>query len=181
MIFQPNSHDLTLSPWGPYSQKYAGISHVADPEQGVRFDLSVFPGLYRRKVEVPNVMMEGNYHIWEASPDLTYFSTRHEIEEKDRVYCDISYGKLDEDAYLIRAECVNHSDDIQNMVLHYMASIQFPTVKNGWDSQEAPPVQWTLPKNCLYCRAVDYLRFTQEAALLTDSAVRYINTLSLAF
>lgn len=171
MIFQPNSHDLTLSSWGPYSQKYAGISHVADPDQGVRFDLSVFPGLYRRKVEVPNVMVEGNYHIWEASPDLTYFSTRHEIEEKDRVYCDVSYGKLDEDAYLIRAECVNHSNDIQNLVLHYMASIQFPAIRTSWNSQEAPPVQWTLPKNCLYCRAVDYLRFTRESALPTDSLV----------
>ena len=82
MIFQPNSHDLTLSSWGPYSQKYAGISHVADPDQGVRFDLSVFPGLYRRKVEVPNVMVEGNYHIWEASPDLTYFSTATRLRKK---------------------------------------------------------------------------------------------------
>ena len=171
MIFQPNSHDLTLSPWGPYSQKYAGISHVADPDQGVRFDLSVFPGLYRRKVEVPNVMVEGNYHIWEASPDLSYFSTRHEIEEKDRVYCDISYGKLEEDAYLIRAHCVNHSHDVQNLVLHYMASIQFPTVKNDWVSQEVPPVQWTLPENSLYCRAVDYLRFSRETTLPTDSLV----------
>ena len=162
MIFQPNSHDLTLSPWGPYSQKYAGISHVADPDQGVRFDLSVFPGLYRRKVEVPNVMVEGNYHIWEASPDLSYFSTRHEIEGKDRVYCEISYGKLEADAYLIRAHCVNHSHDVQNLVLHYMASIQFPTVKNDWVSQEVPPVQWILPENCLYTAGLWIISISPE-------------------
>ena len=171
MIFQQNSHDLTLPLWGPYSQKYAGISHVADPNQGVRFDLSVFPGLYRRKVEVPNVMVEGNYHIWEASPQLTYFSTRHQIEAQDRVYCDISYGKLEEDAYLIRTQCVNHSGDIQNLVLHYMASLQFPVVKDGWSSREAPPVRWTLPEHCLYCRAVDYRRFTRDNPLPTDSLV----------
>lgn len=171
MKFQHNSHDLNLSSWGPYTKKYAGISHVADPEQGIRFDLSVFPGLYRRKVEVPNVMVEGNYNIWEANADLTYFSTRHQLEEKDQVYCDISYSKMEDDAYLIRMECVNHSRDIQNLVLHYMASIHYPHAQSGTTGEKIIPVQWKRPDKSLFCRAIDYKEFHRARPLPTDSLV----------
>ena len=41
------NHDIHLSPWGPYSKKYAGISHIADMKSGMRFDFSVSPGYYR--------------------------------------------------------------------------------------------------------------------------------------
>jgi hypothetical protein len=50
-----DSHDLRLPLWGNYTKTYNGISHVADLERGMRFDLSVFPGHYRREVMVPNV------------------------------------------------------------------------------------------------------------------------------
>ena len=69
-----NSHDLRLPPWGPYTKTYNGISHIADLERGLRFDLSVFPGHYRREVMVPNVNWEGGFHPWEAAPDLSRFS-----------------------------------------------------------------------------------------------------------
>ena len=67
-------HDLRLSSWGPYTKRYIGISHIPDVHAGLRFDLSVFPGLYRRAVNIPNVMWESGYHPWEAAPDLSYFS-----------------------------------------------------------------------------------------------------------
>lgn len=38
-----NTHDLRLPVWGPYTKKYLGISHLADPKRGWRFDLSLFP------------------------------------------------------------------------------------------------------------------------------------------
>ena len=40
------SHDLSLPAW-PYTKRYSGISHVPAANDGVRFDLSVFPGMYR--------------------------------------------------------------------------------------------------------------------------------------
>ena len=43
-----HTHDLRLPDWGPYTKKYTGISHLPDPKSGLRFDLSVFPGYYRR-------------------------------------------------------------------------------------------------------------------------------------
>ena len=55
--FMKSTHDLSLPDWGPYSKRYIGISHIPDKASGMRFDLSVFPGFYRRKVEVPNVLL----------------------------------------------------------------------------------------------------------------------------
>lgn len=63
-----NNHDLRLPDWGPYTKKYMGISHLSDKNNGIRFDLSVFPGFYRKRVEIPNVLWESSYHPWEASP-----------------------------------------------------------------------------------------------------------------
>ncbi len=171
MKIKPNSHDLQLPCWGPYSKQYSGISHIADPQHGLRFDLSVFPGLYRRKIEPPNVLMEGNTHVWQANADLTYFSTRHQLEWKDVLYCDVSYGKLESDSYLIRMECVNRGKDIQTLVLHYMASIHYPTVKTGLEEQEITPVLWNLPEKSVYCRGIDYLQFHRRHPLPTDSLV----------
>ena len=65
------THDLRLPAWGPYTKRYMGISHVPDVAGGLRFDLSVFPGLYRRNVSIPNVMWESGYHPWEASADFS--------------------------------------------------------------------------------------------------------------
>ena len=40
-----NSHDIaSLHTWGPYSKRYAGISHIPDMRKGIRFDFSVMPG-----------------------------------------------------------------------------------------------------------------------------------------
>ena len=67
-----NTHDLSLPDWGPYTKRYIGISHIPEKEAGLRFDLSVFPGFYRRKVSVPNVFFENEYHPWEAAPNYEY-------------------------------------------------------------------------------------------------------------
>ena len=57
------TQDIDLPDWGPYTKWYAGISHIADREKGLRFDLSVFPTYYRRSMaQIPNVMWESGYH-----------------------------------------------------------------------------------------------------------------------
>ena len=97
------SHDLSLPAWGPYSKAYAGISHIPDPAAGMRFDLAVFPGFYRRRVDVPNVNWEGQYYPWQARPDLSSFTYRHELEWKDRVYVDTEFIRVSDTTRLIRA------------------------------------------------------------------------------
>ena len=54
-----DSHDISsLLSWGPYSKRYAGISHIPNMQQGIRFDFSVMPGYYRNKQLVPHVLFE---------------------------------------------------------------------------------------------------------------------------
>ena len=110
-----NTHDLHLASWGPYSKRYIGVSHIPAQAAGLRFDLAVFPGLYRRKVNVPNVNWETGYHPWKATPDLSYYRFRHELIWKDQVYVDTDFGRLDEGAVLVATTCVNSTDKLQQL------------------------------------------------------------------
>lgn len=169
------TYDLRLSDWGPYTKRYAGISHLPDHHTGLRFDLSVFPGYYRAKVAVPNVVWESGFHPWEASADLSYFCNRHELEWRDQVYCDISYaawpdGQADSDQRLIRCECVNETAQPQNLVLHYMASLQCPALESHARDLRKP-VQVQLPPGGLWIDALDYAHMAYATTRPTDSLV----------
>ncbi|MDP4190897.1 MAG: hypothetical protein Q8858_05025 [Bacteroidota bacterium] len=155
------THDLTLPDWGPYSKRYIGVSHIPDKKSGIRFDLSVFPGFYRRKVSVPNVLFENDYHPWEASPNLEFFSFRHELEWKDQVYTDISYSEISSKARLIRIECNNNTTNNQNLALHFMASVNFPPIKEYSVYTPIFPGLIKLPEGAKWIDALDYkeLRF----------------------
>jgi hypothetical protein len=149
------THDLRLPDWGPYTKKYAGISHLPDVQSGLRFDLTVFPGYYRRALLVPNSKWESGYHPWEAAPDLSYYAYRFELEWKDRVYCDVSYSADGEHARLVRSEFVNHTAEPQNLVLQYAAYMNFPPVRTYSDE----PVQLSravLPEKAVWLDALDY-------------------------
>jgi hypothetical protein len=147
--------DLALPDWGPYTKKYLGLSHLTDKARGLRFDLSVFPGLYRRRVDVPRVTWESGYHPWEASADLEYFSHRHELEWKDRLYADISFSPLDADTRLVRAALVNATDLPQNLSLQFMASLHFPPLTT-YSEENLEPGTVDLPQGVLWRGALEY-------------------------
>jgi hypothetical protein len=171
------SHDLRLSAWGPYTKRYIGVSHVPDVAAGLRFDLSVFPGLYRRSVVgIPNVAWESGYHPWEAAPDLSYFSHRHEILWKDQLYCDIAFCRLSEEAVLIRCACVNDTAERQSLALHYVASLHFPPRRTN-DSEPIRPSRVELPAGAIWAdglayEEVHYVRFDPRATLTWDGQIR---------
>ncbi|TKG95428.1 hypothetical protein EYV94_08265 [Puteibacter caeruleilacunae] len=187
------SHDLSLPNWGPYTKNYIGISHIPDVKKGIRFDLSVFPGYYRRKVTVPNVMYESGYHPWDASSDLKYFSYRHELEWKDQVYTDISYSYVNDNARLIRVNCVNNTDNPQSLVVHMMGSIHFPSVGPYQPDSPLRKGIITVPEKGIYKDALDYAAFEYaphdaKYDLLTDGKMRgevrsngYINGSAVKF
>lgn len=129
---------LDLPDWGPYSKRLIGISHLPDRERGLRFDLSVFPGLYRRMVKIPAVRYESDYHPWEASADMGYFSHRHVIDGRERLFTDITFATLDAGAVAIRARTENLTDEAFLGVLHFMASLQFPPVSPNFDITLVP-------------------------------------------
>jgi hypothetical protein len=165
-----NTHDLRLDSWGPYTKKYLGISHIPDMQQGLRFDLSVFPGFYRRRVDPPNVMWESAYHPWEAAPDLSYYSHRHQLEWKDQVYCDISFSKLTSQARLIRAEMVNNTPEPQSLVLHFMAYLNFPSVR-PYSTEAIELCEVNLPGGAIWLDALNYQNLEFAIPRPTDNLV----------
>ncbi len=150
-----HSHDLQLPAWGPYTKKYTGISHIPDLALGMRFDLGIVPGFYRRQVFVPNAKWESAFHPWAAAADLSYYSYRYELEWKDQVYCDVSFSALGDDARLVRCEFVNNSDLDQNLVLHYMAYLNFPPVR-PYSDEPMRPSRVSLPAGAVWLDAVEY-------------------------
>lgn len=170
------SHDVRLSAWGPYTKRYIGISHIPAIKAGLRFDLSLFPGLYRRNALIPNVRWDSGYHPWTAAPDLSYFSHRHDIIWKDQLYTDIAYYRLDESAVLTRCHLVNNTAEIQNLALHAAAWLNFPPKETN--SLEALQMsQVDLPPGGAWVDALNYhtlstSRVEPQANLTYDGHIR---------
>lgn len=121
-----DSHDITsLHAWGPYSKRYAGISHIPDMQAGLRFDVSVMPGYYRNRQFIPHVLFESSYYPWDINPAMDRITYRYEMEWKDRVFTDVTYHVLDENRTLVEMRCVNHTTANQNLVLNLMAYIDY--------------------------------------------------------
>lgn len=153
-------HDPRLPAWGPYTKRYTGLSHIPDARQGLRFDIGMLPGYYRRKMLVPNAKWESDHHPWEAAPDLSYYAYRFELEWKDQVFMDLSVSALSENARLIRAELVNNTALDQNLSLNLVAYMNFPPVRS-YSDEPLLPARVDLPDGALWVDALDYsdLRF----------------------
>ncbi len=112
-----NSHDLSLSDWGPYARDVYGLSHIADHERGIKFDFFMVPGLLRRAFFMPETLRECDCSPWEAAPDLSYFSVRQQMEGRNLFYTDTAYCRIAEDLYLGRIEFVNHTAELRGASL----------------------------------------------------------------
>jgi len=146
-----HSHNMALPSWGPYSDQYNGISHVPAQNNGIRFDVLVQPSLYLRNLTpLANVKRETGYHAWQASADLSYFSYRFELEWKDRVFCDVSFSKIDEQSRLIKAEFVNNTASNRSMAVNIFNTISFPYHKR---------IKPILPDSAKWYNAADYTDF----------------------
>ena len=114
--------------WGPYSKKYMGISRIMKEfaDVGGRYDFSVHPTLWNSATPVPNVTVPSSYHLWNCKSDYTYFSYRYELMWKDMVYADVSFSKINDEAYLMRCEFFNNTKLTQNCILNIFAALEFP-------------------------------------------------------
>ena len=170
-----NSHDITsLHAWGPYSKRYAGISHIPDMRKGIRFDFSVMPGYYRNRQLVPHVLFESSYYPWEINPEMTRITYRYELEWKDRVYTDVTYHILDDNRTLVGIHCVNNTSMPQNLVLNQMAYIDYPETYPQVAVSDTSGLQWY--------NAIDYIenepaskspQYKLRSAVLHHSMVPY--------
>ncbi len=128
------SHDITsLSPWGPYSKEYFGISHIDKLDSGIQVEFCLVPGQYRRNYKVPCTLFESGVHPWNVTPDMRHITYRHDIEWKDRVYVDATYHLLDDHRVLLEARCVNNTSLLQNL------NLQLAVHKSGGKEGEWMP------------------------------------------
>jgi hypothetical protein len=160
------SHDIDVAAWGPFNKCHAGAGHIPDTS-GRLFNLCPMPTLFRRKAEAPSLRWESGHHPWEASGDLGYWKSRHELIWKDRLFCDIEYGVLDPSRLLIRCEVVNDSDAPENLALHWMASMS-PPPRGPGNAGKLQAVRADLPEGGLWVDAMSYTDLAFRAPRIRD-------------
>ena len=164
-----NTHDIRLSPWGPYSKKYAGISHIPKMQSGMRFDISVLPGYYRNRVMVPNVIFESGYYPWEISDDMSKITYRYELEWKDKVYVDVTYSVIDSGTVLVAMHSVNNTALSQVLQLNIMSSINYPDVYPNIQARKQDNIAW---KNAIDYQDLKFARPRPSDNLVYDGWLR---------
>ena len=115
--------------WGPYGKKYMGLSRIADHDfaKGVRFDFTTVPAIFGGDIKVPNVTLPSGCHPWHCSADYSIYTYRHDLEWKDKVYAEVSYVRIDDESTLVRTHFVNNTELIQNCLVNYFSSIEYPS------------------------------------------------------
>ncbi|MGN1418462.1 MAG: hypothetical protein ACI4W6_03965, partial [Acutalibacteraceae bacterium] len=138
--------------WGPYSKKYAGISKITEVKKypAARLDFTTVPGVMGFDIRVPNVTLPSAYHPWSSCKDYSFYSFRHDLEWKDKVYADVSYTKLSDNSTLVRTEFVNNTDLIKNCVVNYFQSLELPVAK---------PFEQKFPEKCKFIKATKYTSY----------------------
>jgi len=165
-----NTHDIPqLSSWGPYSKKYAGISHIPHIEEGLRFDISVMPGYYRNKVLIPNVRFESGYFPWQVSPDMSSVTYRYELEWKDQVFVDVTYARLDNSRVRVKLRSVNNTNLPQNLALHLMSYLAYPDVYPGLKVKESGQASW---HNAIKYKSFEFAKARPSDNLVYDGWLR---------
>ena len=164
-----DSHDVNLSPWGPYSKKYAGISNIPDVKSGMRFDFSVMPAYYRNKVLIPNVRFESGYFPWEFSADLKQFTYRYELEWKDKVFVDVTYTVRDSSTVLVKMRSVNNTNLPQNLAMNLMAFVDYPENYAVKKISVALGAQWY---NAMSYQLLSFAKKTARDNLVYDGWLR---------
>jgi hypothetical protein len=157
------SHDVYLSPWGPYSKKYAGISHIPDMQKGLKFEFSVMPGLYRFKTVVPNVLFQSDYYPWRASDDMTAYTLRNELAWKNEIYTDVTYHIVDSNTVVIAMRCVNNSNMPQHLDLNLFGYVEYP--------ESYPSKAITLPADGLWINAIHYQQLKLHTPSIRDNLI----------
>lgn len=116
------SYDLKLPEWGPYNKKYLGASHIAGKTAGLRFDLALFPGYYRRKVMLPRDLMDSGAKMLASSADVSHFVYRYELEWKDRVFVDADYSS-NNNVLTVVCDVRNNTDLSESITLNACMSM----------------------------------------------------------
>lgn len=161
------NHDLSLPMWGPYNKGYLGASHVSDADRGLRFDLNLFPGYYRRSVMCPRDISDCGAKILAASNDLSHFLYRYELEWKDRVYLDADFSSIG-NTLTVKCDFVNNTNMPESLTLNAVASMCGASLYH----KEIENYTVVLPDGSIWIDAVEYVDIDGEYTFPKDGLRR---------
>lgn len=116
------NYSLSLPCWGPYNKEYLGAAHIADKEMGLRFDLNLFPGYYRRSVMSVRDLADSGTKMMASSTDVSRFVYRYELEWKDKVYIEADF-KSEDNVMTVTCDFVNNTDTDESLTLNAVMSM----------------------------------------------------------
>ena len=156
------NYNLSLPCWGPYNKEYLGASHIADKDMGLRFDLNLFPGYYRRSVVSVRDLADSGTKMMGASTDVSRFVYRYELEWKDKVYIEADY-KSEDNVMTVTCDFVNNTDTDESLTLNAVMSMKGCTNYHN----DVIPSEVTF-SNGVWVDALDYSDINSSAQFASD-------------
>ncbi|MBR3504538.1 MAG: hypothetical protein IKO07_09925 [Clostridia bacterium] len=157
------THDLDLPQYGPYNKRYVGFSHIADPERGLRLDIDVLPGFYRRSVMDTRAIADGGARMLSARPDLLGFAFRYDMIPGGRLYCDARLAQEGAAAQL-KLTFVNNTRRPESV----MADLCFSLRGQTYYHRAVRGAEISLPEGVLWIDAADYARQEGFSGIAAD-------------
>jgi hypothetical protein len=154
--------DLPLPAWGPYTKQFAGVSHVADPGNGLRFDLAIAVGRVGAPAPAPNAIMGSGFHPWAATADLTCYAYRMRVDG-DALVAEVAVAPYGTDGRLVRVAVTNHGSEPARLAVHTLAHLAFPA--------EYPPILAAPAGRSVWVHALDHAELRWARSRATDSLV----------
>lgn len=154
-------YSLNLPEWGPYNKQYLGAAHIADKKKGLRFDLNLFPGYFRRSVMSVRDLADSGVKMMGASKKLTRFIYRYELEWKDKVYIEADF-KSENNVMTVKCDFVNNTQRGESLSLNAVMSMKGCTQNHNSILPDDVNVI-----NGLWVDALDYsdIKLSQKIAL----------------
>jgi hypothetical protein len=146
--------------WGPFAKKYPGISRVLDEARGVRWDCSVFPGLYRGPVAVPCHLWESAFAPAWAAPDRSAHAYAFEFPAwAAGARAEVAYRAVSPTTAEFCAELSGGPDQERRFSLHLACARALPWVERRVPL--SPPVRLQLRRGDHWIAGTAYQRLTR--------------------
>lgn len=152
-----------ISPWGPYNKLYLGAAHVADRQKGLSFDLNLFPGYYSKRILLPKDNVDGGAKMIGASPDLSHYIYRYELQWQDEVYVDAEFIS-DHEKLKVICKFVNNTKNPESLAIDAVMSMRGCTQY----AKEMRGLEVRKDENVLWIDAVDYTDICLDQKIAYD-------------
>jgi len=179
---RPANRDIPLPDWGPYSDHWNGIAHVADPARGLRMDFALAPAILRRETLVPYAEMGLAMQPVRADPNLGYIAW--ECKLAVGVELTLEWLAVGVGGGVLRATALNRSFSSWPLLLNWIARLVPPSNPPRTKQEEASgiahraqkgrpssPGDVHLPGSGLWVDALRYDRFDWAEKRFDDHLV----------